>query len=142
VALDSVYVEGLVHVSELGEDYFQYDKMKHQMLGERSGKRYRLGDRLHVQLVRADLETGRIDFILAAAPASAPPPETSRQPAAKPVRKPAAKPAAKVVVKPVVKRVAKPVAKSSEKATGKVSRTKPRSVAAPAKKPVAKKKSR
>jgi ribonuclease R len=64
VALDSVYVEGLVHVSELGEDYFQYDNIKHQMLGERSGKRYRLGDRLHVKLVRADLETGRIDFVL------------------------------------------------------------------------------
>jgi ribonuclease R len=64
VALDSVYVEGLVHVSELGEDYFQYDNVKHQMLGERSGKRYRLGDRLHVKLVRADLETGRIDFVL------------------------------------------------------------------------------
>lgn len=64
VALDSVYVEGLVHVSELGQDYFQYDNVKHQMLGERSGKRYRLGDRLHVKLVRADLETGRIDFVL------------------------------------------------------------------------------
>lgn len=65
VALDSVYVEGLVHVSELGEDYFQYDAVKHQMLGERSGKRYRLGDRLRVKLVRSDLETGRIDFVLA-----------------------------------------------------------------------------
>ncbi len=65
VALDEVYVEGLVHVSELGEEYFQYDSVKHQMLGERSGKRYRLGDRLQVKLVRADLETGRIDFVLA-----------------------------------------------------------------------------
>lgn len=65
VALDSVYVEGLVHVSELGEDYFQFDNIKHQMLGERSGKRYRLGDRLRIKLVRADLETGRIDFVLA-----------------------------------------------------------------------------
>lgn len=65
VALDSVYVEGLVHVSELGEDYFQYDNIKHQMLGERSGKRYRLGDRLRVKLVKADLETGRVDFVLA-----------------------------------------------------------------------------
>jgi ribonuclease R len=64
VALDSVYVEGLVHVTELGEDYFQYDNTKHQMLGERSGKRYRLGDRLNVKLVKADLETGRIDFVL------------------------------------------------------------------------------
>ena len=65
VALDAVYVEGLVHVSELGEDYFQFDAVKHQMLGERSGKRYRLGDRLKVRLVRADLESGRIDFVLA-----------------------------------------------------------------------------
>jgi ribonuclease R len=64
VALDEVYVEGLVHVSELGEEYFQYDSVKHQMLGERTGRRYRLGDRLQVKLVRADLETGRIDFVL------------------------------------------------------------------------------
>ena len=68
VALDSVYVEGLVHVSELGEDYFQFDSIKHEMLGERTGKRYRLGDRLDVRLVRADLESGRIDFVLAEPP--------------------------------------------------------------------------
>lgn len=65
VALDDVYVEGLVHVSELGQDYFHFEPTKHQMLGERTGKRYRLGDRMRVKLVRADLETGRIDFILA-----------------------------------------------------------------------------
>ncbi|EXI80937.1 MAG: Ribonuclease R [Candidatus Accumulibacter appositus] len=65
VALDEVYVEGLVHVSELGEDYFQYDSTRHLMLGERTAKRYRLGDRLQVKLVKADLETGRIDFVLA-----------------------------------------------------------------------------
>ncbi len=64
VALDEVYVEGLVHVSELGEDYFQFDSTKHQMLGERSGQRFRLGDRMRVRLVRADLESGRIDFVL------------------------------------------------------------------------------
>ena len=75
VALDTVYVEGLVHVSELGEDYFQFDAVKHQMLGERSGQRYRLGDRLRVRLVRADLESGRIDFVLGAQPESAPYPE-------------------------------------------------------------------
>jgi ribonuclease R len=65
VALDEVYVEGLVHVSELGEDYFKFDNVKHQMLGERTGQRYRLGDRLRVRLVRADLETNKIDFVLA-----------------------------------------------------------------------------
>ncbi|MGE5384800.1 MAG: ribonuclease R [Betaproteobacteria bacterium] len=64
VALDAVYVEGLVHVSELGEDYFQFDAVKHQMLGERTGQRYRLGDRVRVRLVRADLETNKIDFVL------------------------------------------------------------------------------
>ncbi len=66
VALDEVYVEGLVHVSELGADYFQFDPVKHQMLGERSGQRFRLGDRLRVKLVRADLESNKIDFVLAA----------------------------------------------------------------------------
>ncbi len=79
VALDSVYVEGLVHVSELGEDYFKYDNVKHLMLGERSGQRFRLGDRLQVRLVRADLETGRIDFVLAGP--SATPRVAARQPA-------------------------------------------------------------
>ena len=57
-----------MHVSELGEDYFQFDSIKHEMLGERTGKRYRLGDRLDVRLVRADLESGRIDFVLAEPP--------------------------------------------------------------------------
>ena len=63
VALDEIHVEGLIHVSELGEDYFQYDSVKHQMLGQRTGRRYRLADRLRVRLVRADLESGRIDFV-------------------------------------------------------------------------------
>ena len=64
VALDAVYVEGLVHVSELGEDYFHFDAGKRLMRGERSGQHFRLGDRLRVRLVRADLENGRIDFVL------------------------------------------------------------------------------
>ncbi|MDR2164914.1 MAG: ribonuclease R [Zoogloeaceae bacterium] len=64
VALDQVYVEGLVHVSDLGADYFHFDPVKHQMLGERTGKRFRLGDRVRVRLVRADLESNRIDFVL------------------------------------------------------------------------------
>jgi ribonuclease R len=70
VALDQVYVEGLVHVSELGADYFQFDNIKHQMLGERTGQRFRLGDRVRVRLVRADLESNRIDFVMAQAAAA------------------------------------------------------------------------
>lgn len=65
VALDNVYVEGLVHISELPSDYFHFDAIKHVLLGERSGKQYRLGDRLRVKLVRVDLETSKIDFVLA-----------------------------------------------------------------------------
>ena len=65
VALDDVYVEGLVHISELPSDYFHFDAIKHMLLGERSGKQYRLGDRVRVQLVRVDLETSKIDFVLA-----------------------------------------------------------------------------
>lgn len=64
VALDDVYVEGLVHVSELGSDYFHYDDARHELLGERTGKRFRLADRVRVQLVRVDLETTKIDFRL------------------------------------------------------------------------------
>ena len=65
VALDEVYVEGMVHVSELGNDYYQFDPARHQLLGERTGRRFRLGDRVRVRLVRADLETTRMDFVLA-----------------------------------------------------------------------------
>ena len=64
VALDGVYVEGLIHVTELGNDYFNYDKARHEMLGERTGVRFRLGDRLTVKVARVDLETSKIDFTL------------------------------------------------------------------------------
>ena len=68
VALDSIYVEGLVHISELGNDYFHYDDVKHQLLGERTSERFRLGDRVRVTLARVDMESARIDFILASSP--------------------------------------------------------------------------
>lgn len=67
VALDSIYIEGLLHVTELGNDYFNYDKARHEMLGERTGVRYRLGDRLRVKVSRVDLETSRIDFVMVGA---------------------------------------------------------------------------
>ena len=64
VALDDVYVEGMVHISELGSDYFQFDAAKHQLLGERTGRRFRLADRVKVRITRVDLETSRIEFVL------------------------------------------------------------------------------
>ena len=65
VALDGVFVEGLVHVSELGHDYFHFDEKSHAMVGERSGRRFRLADRVSVQLTRVDMEANKIDFRLA-----------------------------------------------------------------------------
>jgi ribonuclease R len=65
VALDTVYIEGMVHVSELGNDYYQFDAARHQLVGDRTGRRFRLGDRVSVRLARADLETTRLDFVLA-----------------------------------------------------------------------------
>ncbi len=65
VTLDDYFVDGLVHISELGRDYFQYDAARHLLLGERTGKRFRLADRMKVKLVRVDLESRKIDFVLA-----------------------------------------------------------------------------
>ncbi len=67
VTLDQVYVEGLVHISELGSDYFHHDPIRHCLIGERTKQQYRVGDRLRVKLVRADLESNRIDFVPATA---------------------------------------------------------------------------
>lgn len=64
VTLDTLYVEGLVHVSELGADYFQYNEMLNELRGERTGIRYRLTDPVQVQVARVDLEARRIEFRL------------------------------------------------------------------------------
>ncbi len=63
VMLDNYYVDGLVHISELGRDYYRYEANRHMLLGERTGKRYRLADRIKVKLVRVDLETRKIDLV-------------------------------------------------------------------------------
>ncbi len=65
VALDGIYVEGLVHISDLGKDYFKYDAGKHELMGERTKQRYRLGDRVRVKIAKVDLNAARIDFVLA-----------------------------------------------------------------------------
>ena len=64
IALDELYVEGLLHISELGADYYHFDAIKHELMGERTKKRYRLGDRVSVKVVRVDLDTTKIDFVL------------------------------------------------------------------------------
>ena len=64
VTLNELYVDGMVHVSELGSEYFQYNEASHELRGERTGRRFRLTDELHVQVSRVDLEARRIEFRL------------------------------------------------------------------------------
>jgi ribonuclease R len=63
VTLDDYFVDGLVHISELGRDYYRFEPQRHLLLGERTGKRYRLADRIRVKLVRVDLEGRKMDFV-------------------------------------------------------------------------------
>ena len=64
VTLDEMYVDGLVHISDLGQDYFKYDAHKHMLRGERTGVKYQLAGRVRVKVVRVDLEQAKIDFVL------------------------------------------------------------------------------
>ena len=64
VTLDELYVEGLVHITELGGEYFRFDEARGELRGERSGVRYCLGARVRVQVSRVDLDGRKIDFRL------------------------------------------------------------------------------
>lgn len=64
VELDNVFVEGLVHVTSLENDYYHFDPVRHRLIGERQRQMFRLGDRLRVQIARVDLEERKIDFVL------------------------------------------------------------------------------
>jgi len=64
VELEDIYVEGLVHVTGLGNDYFQFDPNHHRMVGDRTRKIYRLGDKVRVQVARVDLDERKLDFDL------------------------------------------------------------------------------
>lgn len=64
VTLDAMYVEGLVHITELGGEYFKFEEARQELRGERTGIRYALGTRVQVQVSRVDLDGRRIDFRL------------------------------------------------------------------------------
>jgi len=64
ITLDAMYVEGLVHITELGGEYFRFDEVRQELRGERTGIRYALGSRVRVQVSRVDLDGRRIDFRL------------------------------------------------------------------------------
>jgi ribonuclease R len=64
VELDEIFVQGLVHVSSMSDDYYAFNEKAHLLKGENTRKTYRLGDRVEVQVVRVDLERRQIDFAL------------------------------------------------------------------------------
>ena len=65
VELVEHYVEGLVHVSTMADDYYRFTEQNHTLFGENTRKQYRLGDRVTVQVVRVDQERRQIDLALA-----------------------------------------------------------------------------
>jgi ribonuclease R len=64
IQLDQLYVEGLLHISELGGDYWRFDEVRQELRGERTGARYAIGSKLNVQVSRVDLDARKIDFRL------------------------------------------------------------------------------
>ncbi|MEZ5608733.1 MAG: ribonuclease R [Burkholderiaceae bacterium] len=62
VTLTDLHVEGLVHITELGGEYFRYDEVRQELRGERTGIRYGMGTRVRVQVSRVDLDARKIDF--------------------------------------------------------------------------------
>ncbi len=69
VELVEVYVDGLVHITALGNDYYHFDAAHHRLMGERTKQTYRLGDKLRVRVMRVDLDEAKLDFEIAGAPA-------------------------------------------------------------------------
>ena len=64
VTLDNLYVEGLVHITELGGDFFRLDEVRQELRGERTGIRFAIGTRVRIQVSRVDLDGRKIDFRL------------------------------------------------------------------------------
>jgi len=64
VELQDIFVEGLIHVTELDNDYYHFDPVGHRLTGERSGRNYRVGDSIRVCVARVDLDDRKIDFVL------------------------------------------------------------------------------
>jgi ribonuclease R len=64
VTLDKIWVDGLIHVATLPNDYYTYDPSLQSLIGERTGKRYRLGDKLTVTVARVDLDDRKVDLTL------------------------------------------------------------------------------
>ena len=59
---EPIPVEGLVHISTLTDDYYYYEESTHSLTGSRTNRRFRLGDRIRVTVVRVDLQRRQLDF--------------------------------------------------------------------------------
>lgn len=66
VQLNDLFIDGLVHVTGLGDDYYHFDPLRFRLTGQRTGKRFQLGDRLRVRVAGASLDNAKIDFELCA----------------------------------------------------------------------------
>ncbi len=63
VTLEDIYVDGLIPISSLHDDFYRYEDVEHRLVGASSGRVFRLGDRLRVKLVKADAEKRGLDFV-------------------------------------------------------------------------------
>ncbi len=79
VELDESKVSGLVHISQLANDYYHFDAIRKLLKGERTGTQFRLGDHVRVQVLRASLEDRKIDFRLVPSRAAVSPPSGARK---------------------------------------------------------------
>lgn len=64
VLLEAYHVDGLVHVSSLEDDYYVYVEERYELVGESQGRRFRVGDRVRIQVAAVDRESRHIDFVL------------------------------------------------------------------------------
>lgn len=113
VELSDIYVEGLIHVTALTNDYYHFDPARHQLKGENSGRIYRLGDTLQVTVARVDLDERKIDFVLA---------KNVDQPDSQARKAKKAKAAAKQAAPQTEPKTGKKTAKKTDKATRKTAK--------------------
>ena len=65
VQLDHIYVDGLVHITALKNDFYHFDSIGHRLTGERNGQVFRLGDPIRIKVAAVNLDDRKIDFVLA-----------------------------------------------------------------------------
>jgi len=118
VELQDIYVEGLVHVTALGNDYYHFDPTRHWLMGERTNKIFRLGDPIKVKVVQVNLDDRKIDFELSDG-------QTSKQTGKRSGKK-AGKKSGKRNKKSANKSTHKPAGKPADKSAGKPQKKKPR----------------